>query len=96
MLKTPAPVPARTARQIHASLCAQTEHILNRLSPNTLYGDTTLALLQPSTRALGLVFVSQLRGALLESIENDDPSALVGLPLIRTSRMLRAAGVRLL
>jgi len=34
--------------------------------------------------------------ALLESIENDDPSALVGLPLIRTCRMLRAAGVRLL
>jgi septum formation protein len=34
--------------------------------------------------------------ALLESIESDDPSALVGLPLIRTSRMLRAAGVRLL
>lgn len=34
--------------------------------------------------------------ALLESIENDDPSALVGLPLIRTARMLRAAGVRLL
>jgi len=34
--------------------------------------------------------------ALLESIENDDPTALVGLPLIRTCRMLRAAGVRLL
>ena len=34
--------------------------------------------------------------ALLESIENDDPTALVGLPLIRTARMLRAAGVRLL
>jgi septum formation protein len=34
--------------------------------------------------------------ALLEKIENDDPSALVGLPLIRTSRMLRAAGVKLL
>ena len=34
--------------------------------------------------------------ALLESIENDDPSALVGLPLIRTCRMLRAAGVHLL
>lgn len=33
---------------------------------------------------------------LLESIESDDPSALVGLPLIRTCRMLRAAGVRLL
>jgi septum formation protein len=34
--------------------------------------------------------------ALLDAIENDDPTALVGLPLIRTSRMLRAAGIRLL
>lgn len=31
--------------------------------------------------------------ALLESIESDDPTALVGLPLIRTCRMLRAAGM---
>jgi septum formation protein len=34
--------------------------------------------------------------ALLESIENDDPTALVGLPLIRTCRMIRAAGVKVL
>ncbi len=34
--------------------------------------------------------------ALLDAIDNDDPTALVGLPLIRTCRMLRAAGVRLL
>ena len=34
--------------------------------------------------------------ALLERIENDDPTALVGLPLIRTSAMLRAAGIALL
>jgi len=34
--------------------------------------------------------------ALLQSIENDDPTALVGLPLIRTSQMLRAAGIALL
>ncbi len=34
--------------------------------------------------------------ALLESIDNDDPTALVGLPLIRTARMLRQAGVKLL
>ena len=34
--------------------------------------------------------------ALLESIDNDDPTALVGLPLIRTCRMIRAAGVRVL
>jgi len=34
--------------------------------------------------------------ALLERINNDDPTALVGLPLIRTCRLLRAAGVKLL
>lgn len=34
--------------------------------------------------------------ALLEAIDNDDPTALVGLPLIRTCRMLRAAGIDLL
>jgi septum formation protein len=34
--------------------------------------------------------------ALLASIDNDDPTALVGLPLIRTCNMLRAAGVKLL
>lgn len=34
--------------------------------------------------------------ALLASIESDDPTALVGLPLIRTCRMIQAAGVRIL
>lgn len=33
--------------------------------------------------------------ALLESIENDDPTALIGLPLIRTCNLLRAAGIDL-
>jgi septum formation protein len=31
--------------------------------------------------------------ALLESIESDDPTALVGLPLIRTAQLLRQAGL---
>ena len=34
--------------------------------------------------------------ALLVAIDNDDPTALVGLPLIRTCRMIRAAGVKTL
>jgi septum formation protein len=34
--------------------------------------------------------------ALLAAIDNDDPTALVGLPLIRTCHMLSAAGVKLL
>ena len=43
-----------------------------------------------SARSEGLGIV------LLESIDSDDPTALVGLPLIRTTRMLRAAGLALL
>jgi septum formation protein len=31
--------------------------------------------------------------ALLESIDSDDPTALVGLPLIRTGQLLREAGI---
>ena len=34
--------------------------------------------------------------ALLASIDSDDPTALIGLPLIRTCQMLRAAGIELL
>ena len=34
--------------------------------------------------------------ALLDAIDNDDPTALIGLPLIRTCRMLREAGIALL
>jgi septum formation protein len=33
--------------------------------------------------------------ALLDAIDSDDPTALIGLPLIRTCRMLRAAGLTL-
>lgn len=34
--------------------------------------------------------------ALLESIDSDDPTALIGLPLIRTCHLIRAAGITLL
>jgi septum formation protein len=34
--------------------------------------------------------------ALLERIDNDDPTALIGLPLIRTRRLLEAAGIQVL
>lgn len=34
--------------------------------------------------------------ALLECIDNDDPTALIGLPLVRTCRLLRAMGVEIL
>ena len=34
--------------------------------------------------------------ALLDRIDNDDPTALIGLPLIRTCQMIRRAGIALL
>jgi len=41
------------------------EQGLSRISPNVLYGEATLALLNPATRSLGLLFPSQLSGALM-------------------------------
>ncbi len=38
---------------------------ISRLSPNTLYAESALALLNPTTRALGPVLLSQLEGAVL-------------------------------
>ena len=39
--------------------------ILGRLSPNDLFGEAMLAVLSPTTRALGPVFLDQLRGAVM-------------------------------
>ena len=54
-----------------------------------------LALEQPYDCA-GSAKCETLGIALLEAIESDDPTALVGLPLIRTCRMLREAGIDVL
>jgi len=43
----------------------QLQQTLSRLSPSTLFGESVLALLHPATRALGLVFMSQLEGAVM-------------------------------
>jgi len=55
--------------------------------------ETYLQLEQPYDCA-GSAKSEGLGIALLESIDSDDPTALVGLPLIRTCKMLRAAGIR--
>ena len=39
--------------------------MLGRLSPNNLFGEAMLAVLSPTTRALGPVFLEQLRGAVM-------------------------------
>ncbi len=44
---------------------AELELALARLSPNTLYAEAMLALLNPSTRSLGILLPFQLQGAVL-------------------------------
>jgi ABC-2 type transport system permease protein len=38
---------------------------LLRVSPNDLFGEAMLAILSPTTRTLGAVFLDQLRGAVM-------------------------------
>jgi septum formation protein len=57
--------------------------------------ETYLRLEQPYDCA-GSARSEGLGVALLDALESDDPTALVGLPLIRTCRMLRAAGFKIL
>jgi ABC-2 type transport system permease protein len=44
---------------------AELQQAVSRVSPNVLFGEATLAILNPATRALGPVFFSQLQGAVL-------------------------------
>jgi ABC-2 type transport system permease protein len=39
--------------------------MLARLSPSTLFGETVLALLNPTTRTLGPIYLSQMQGAVM-------------------------------
>ncbi len=41
------------------------QQTLSRLSPSTLFGESVLGLLHPATRSLGIVFSSQLEGAVM-------------------------------
>jgi ABC-2 type transport system permease protein len=43
----------------------QVESMISRVSPGTLFGEAATAILHPGTRALGLVYRSQLEGALI-------------------------------
>lgn len=44
---------------------AELQQAISRVSPNVLFGEATLAILNPATRTLGPVFFSQLQGAVL-------------------------------
>jgi ABC-2 type transport system permease protein len=56
--------------------------MLARLSPATLFGESVLALLHPTTRTLGPVYLSQLQGAVMGSPLPFWDSVMVAWPQI--------------
>ncbi len=66
----------------HQALLVITGQMLARLSPSTLYGETVLAILHPSTRTLGPVYLSQLQGAVIGAPLPLSQSILVAWPQI--------------
>jgi ABC-2 type transport system permease protein len=58
------------------------QQFLARLSPSTLFGEIVLALLDPTTRALGPIYLSQLQGAVLGAPLPLGASVLIAWPQI--------------
>ena len=59
-----------------------TAQALARLSPSTLFGECVLALLDPTTRTLGPVYLSQLQGAVMGAPIPLGDSVMVAWPQI--------------
>jgi len=53
---------------------------LSRLSPNQLFGEVVLAILSPSTRSLGPIFLDQLQGAVIGAALPLRESLLIAWP----------------
>lgn len=88
--------------EFHSALCvfdnvgniAQTEDVVTRVRFRDLPDTELEAYLRAETPydVAGSAKAEGLGIALLESIDSDDPTALIGLPLIALTRMLRKAG----
>jgi ABC-2 type transport system permease protein len=59
------PDPRYTALGLQTPATVQLEQFLARLSPSTLFGEVVVALLDPTTRSLGPIYLSQMQGAVL-------------------------------
>ncbi len=59
-----------------------TAQVLARLSPSTLFGETVLAILHPTTRTLGPVYLDQLQGAVMGAPLPLSESIMVAWPQI--------------
>jgi ABC-2 type transport system permease protein len=59
---------------------AEAEQILARLSPSTLFAEVVVAILDPTTRSLGPIYLSQLQGAVLGAPLPIGESILIAWP----------------
>ena len=59
------PDPRYAALGLETPDTAILQQTMERISPNRLFGEAMLAILSPTTRALGPVFLEQLRGAVM-------------------------------
>jgi len=59
---------------------AQAEQILARFSPSTLFAEVVVAILDPTTRSLGPIYLSQLQGAVLGAPLPIGESILIAWP----------------
>jgi ABC-2 type transport system permease protein len=90
------PDPRYAALGLQTPATAQLEQVLARFSPSTLYAEIVVALLDPTTRALGPIYLSQLQGAVLGAPLPFGESVLIAWPqmvgMIATAIMLFVIG----
>jgi ABC-2 type transport system permease protein len=76
------PDPRYMALGLQTPGTAELEQILARFSPSTLFAEVVVALLDPTTRALGPIYLSQLQGAVLGAPLPLGESILIAWPQI--------------
>ena len=76
------PDPRYAALGLQTPGTAMLEQILARFSPSTLFAEVVVALLDPTTRALGPIYLSQLQGAVLGAPLPLASSVLIAWPQI--------------
>lgn len=90
------PDPRYTALGLQTPGTVMLQQALARLSPSTLFGEIVVALLDPTTRALGPIYLSQIEGAVLGAPLPLGASVLIAWPqivgLIATSILLFVVG----
>jgi ABC-2 type transport system permease protein len=76
------PDPRYAALGLQTPGTAILEQILSRLSPSTLFAEVVVALLDPTTRSLGPIYLSQMQGAVLGAPLPLGASVLIAWPQI--------------